>query len=1107
MNDDSRFLRFARHWILPNTVILLFCLFLLVMTWGAALWQAERDRQVTTAEVLRDGDNYTRAFEEQVRQVLKTNDHYLMMLKKEFEEKQAVTPALTNLLAMISHDPVAVQVAVEDEKGNMLASLRPFTPGVNFADQPHFKAHVAADSHALFIGPPFTGRVSGQSSIPLSRRLNHADGSFAGIVYIAISPDYFAQFYRAMNFDENYVVRVLGADGIVRASNDEREVGSSQAKSTLFTYLPEKPAGSYRSIGQFVGRPLLINYRAMPDYPLALQVGVLEDTLLPMVQRRYAYLGAAAIISLCVILFTGRMILHARRQRRVEAYLQQNHEELTAAHEELVATEEELRGQYDEILRVNETVKRQNALLSSLHETALGLMSRLDITEVLAAIATRLAELAGTEHVYVFVINQEEKTAIRMIGKGIYASDVDFKRDSTQGMIGEVVRRKKTFMVEDYSTWANRNPGPIHDSIHANVQVPLINDGEVIGTLGMAFTEQSQHFGDSDVALIEEFAVVASVALDNARTVRELKESKDTIEAIFNAANDVIIVNDGDTGEILSVNRQASLLFGYSVEEIKAIGLAAIASPANVESALSRIRNTIIAGPQLYVRETADRAGNRLVLEIQSSPAVIHGKVRCLALMRDITGRKKMEEEIIQLQAQKQAMLDAIPDIIVGHNRKGDFLYYKPSKNSAFSSLAEAPVGKNAKDFFPPDYLPRVLEAIEQALLTGQHSYEAKLFTKGADTYVESRYVKVNEDEVLVIVRDITERYRMEERLEFLSLHDSLTGAYNRAYFEEEMRRLESRKHRGIGLFVGDVDGLKIINDTLGHRHGDQLLRQVAAILRTGLESPDFVARIGGDEFAVVLFEPTEAELESLEMRYQKAIADYNRDNPHLPLSLSVGWAADYTGDSVEQVIKEADHNMYRQKMHQSQSVRGAIVQTMMKALEARDFITEGHADRMQVMAEAMGRQLGLSQGALADLRLLAKFHDIGKVGIPDSILNKPGRLDDEERAVMQRHCEIGFRIARSSPDLAPIAEWVLKHQEWWDGHGYPLGLEGEEIPVECRILALVDAYDAMTNDRPYRQALTPEVAVAEIRRCSGTQFDPFLVELFLDLLHKGPVH
>ena len=176
----------------------------------------------------------------------------------------------------------------------------------------------------------------------------------------------------------------------------------------------------------------------------------------------------------------------------------------------------------------------------------------------------------------------------------------------------------------------------------------------------------------------------------------------------------------------------------------------------------------------------------------------------------------------------------------------------------------------------------------------------------------------------------------------------------------------------------------------------------------------------------------------------------------------------------------------------------------MNKALEARDFITEGHAERMEKVALRLGEKLGVSERSINDIRLLAQFHDIGKVGIPDKILFKPGKLTDEERAEMNKHSEIGYRIASSIPEIAHIANFILRHHERWDGKGYPLGLSKEDIPLEDRIVSLADTYDAMSNDRPYRKAMDHQEVIEEIIRNSGTQFDPDLVEVFLSLNLSG---
>lgn len=186
---------------------------------------------------------------------------------------------------------------------------------------------------------------------------------------------------------------------------------------------------------------------------------------------------------------------------------------------------------------------------------------------------------------------------------------------------------------------------------------------------------------------------------------------------------------------------------------------------------------------------------------------------------------------------------------------------------------------------------------------------------------------------------------------------------------------------------------------------------------------------------------------------------------------------------------------------HRSGSVHRATVQALMEAPDLLDYFTLAHVDRLQAMITRIGESLGLSPHTVKNLRLLARFHDIGKVGISKRILFKPGPLTPWQIREMRRHCEIGYRMALSEPQLRPIAGWILHHHEWWNGQGYPVGLKGKDIPLECRILALVDAYDAMTFDRPYRKAMSHAEAVAELQRCAGTQFDPELTRRFIRIL------
>ena len=335
-------------------------------------------------------------------------------------------------------------------------------------------------------------------------------------------------------------------------------------------------------------------------------------------------------------------------------------------------------------------------------------------------------------------------------------------------------------------------------------------------------------------------------------------------------------------------------------------------------------------------------------------------------------------------------------------------------------------------------------------------------------------------------------------------MHDKITCIHTSAYYDSQVERLEGSREYPITIISADLDGLKLINDTLGHDKGDQLLCSCATLIKEALRSYDLLARVGGDEFSAILQRTDRATGENIVRRIREMINHYNQDEVEIPIGILIGIATTESADlNLKEVFKQADDSMYRDKLYRSSSSRSKIVQSLLAALAERDYITEGHARRLEELCRAVGEEVGLSSHELADLTLLAQVHDLGKVGIPDRILYKPGSLTGDEWEIMRGHSEKGYRIASASPDLAGVADLILKHHEHWDGSGYPLGLKGEEIPVECRILAIVDAFDAMTNKRPYNKVKTSAEAVKELKRCSGRQFDPNLIEVFLKVAVK----
>jgi len=354
------------------------------------------------------------------------------------------------------------------------------------------------------------------------------------------------------------------------------------------------------------------------------------------------------------------------------------------------------------------------------------------------------------------------------------------------------------------------------------------------------------------------------------------------------------------------------------------------------------------------------------------------------------------------------------------------------------------------------------------------------------------------------LIIDVTAKKMSEVKLKHMSDHDLLTGLYNRKFFEEELLRRQNEGAYPISVIVANIDGVRLINDTFGYAEGDRAIIEAADIIKRRCRENDVLARTGGDEFGIILPDTDARQAVCILDGIFKACERHNNlnRNRRFDISLALGCGTKASAhETVSDAVKEAEESMHSRKLLSRKSSLSTIMSSIMATMFERSQETEAHAERLSRLSRAIGEKLGLPQKSLVELELFSMLHDIGKVGIDDRILNKPGKLNDEEWAVMKRHPEIGYRIAKASPELEPIAEYILSHHERWDGNGYPYGLKGEQIPLLSRILAVADAYDAMTEDRVYRKALTKEQALDEIKRNAGTQFDPLIAGKFIECM------
>lgn len=394
-----------------------------------------------------------------------------------------------------------------------------------------------------------------------------------------------------------------------------------------------------------------------------------------------------------------------------------------------------------------------------------------------------------------------------------------------------------------------------------------------------------------------------------------------------------------------------------------------------------------------------------------------------------------------------------------------------------------------------------------KALSKGQKYFTFPHRLKNGETRIVDVYsspIEYDNRKVLFsIIFDVTKREEIAKQNEYLAYHDYLTGLYNRRYYEEEFQRRTDRNEFPIGVFLGDVDGFKQYNDTYGHAEGDIVLRKVSQNLRTLVGHDGILARIGGDEFAIIVSGKDHLGmrnyLDMLNKEYDSSLGDSASDE--LP-TVSWGYSLQRNHqDTLDNLEEEAEAFMYNRKFYSHQSTRSKTVNTIMETLFTKSEREKKHSERVGLLSEAIAKHMHLSSADVNKIRVAGFLHDIGKIGIDEAILNKEGKLDENEWEIIKLHPAKSAGILDKTREYQDISGIVLAHHERFDGKGYPGKLKGEAIPLEARIIAVADTYDAITNDRPYRKAMDKYAAIEELKRSSGSQLDPEIVSVFIDML------
>ncbi|NLJ91172.1 MAG: diguanylate cyclase [Clostridiales bacterium] len=612
-------------------------------------------------------------------------------------------------------------------------------------------------------------------------------------------------------------------------------------------------------------------------------------------------------------------------------------------------------------------------------------------------------------------------------------------------------------------------------------------------------------------------ALIVDDITERKRLSEKIKENEETLRVIFDVTGEGLWNLDIASGILSHNNRWSKIyaiddrkIFRHQDEYINMI------HPDDRDRVIDIIEYSI-ANKEKYESEHRMVRSDKKVIWIVDRGTIIRDEngtpIRMLGSVSDITDQKLAEIELIKEKEKFQATLMSVGDGIIATDVDGIITMINPIAEGIIGYKSEEVIGKSLDDTCklidsetkqPCDSLN--FSSIKRQLMANNVclSDDGSILLRpdGREIRISRKIstISLPDGEVIGFVtafRDITLQYEKRKRIEYLSIHDELTGLYNRRYIRKVLHDLDIEGKLPLTAMIIDLNNLKIANDVFGHDKGDELLKKASEFLRNTFRETDFIGRIGGDEFGIVLPNTDAETAKQICDRIHKE--SYNYVAVPIKLSVAVGFATKTHGNErIESILREADANMYNDKLSSREMVKETLLASFLNRNNENIIGEKEHIMRVSRLAPALYEAIGKSKREVLSFKRAVRVHDVGKIVVPKEIINKVEPLTEDDWRIIKTHTQASYQILRAMQGYEKYAEAVLYHHEHIDGTGYQ-GLVGDEIPLESRVIAIADAYEAMTADRPYRKALSKEEAIRELRRCSGSQFDGDLVNVFIE--------